>query len=156
MFYRVAVRTRVVAPCRRAHARCSAVSQPLCLCPWSRYKILYCDSICAARTLRAVLHARPAVSHAVLQHAAAMSRRCIAALPRRILHNGRPSAMIQRFVSQLTPGQTMCAHALPHAPPAGRPYSRPYRGLIRPCLGLSRPYRGRVPCACCALCYPVS
>ena len=48
------------------------------------------------------------------------------------------------------------AHALLHTPRAGRPYRRPYRALIRSCRGLSRLYRGQVPCACCVLCYPVS
>ena len=47
-------------------------------------------------------------------------------------------------------GQAMRACALPHAPRAGRLYRRPYHGLIRPCRGLSRLYRGWVlacPCA---------
>ena len=71
-------------------------------------------------------------------------------------HNGRPPQLRYNDCIVTRPLAKPCTHALPHALRANRPYRRPYRALIRPCRGLSRPYRGRVPCACFALCYPVS
>ena len=122
----------------RARARCSAMSQPLYLRPWSQYK--FC--IATQFVPRAVSHVSPTLSQTVSQYWRAVSRPKVC-----------PSAKIQKFVSR-------------HSPPQWPgPRARTSRLTRKPALSypscavswpLFWPYRGRACLTMHACCAPPS
>ena len=127
--------------CRCTHTCASALCHSeAAFCPRSRYKIVSRPNPCLARTARRFA---PEPDY-IAGHVAACCYHVLALYCCPYCDTTTAPSHDTIFVSRHSLGVARCRMpcALPHTLRAGWLYRRLYRSLIRPCRGLSWPYRG--------------